>query len=160
MSQVSATSCARGCSRQHGRLALLAALSLALAACAPLGPEPDAAPQPGTAEVAEAALSPALLALVDRAQVFADAGDLDEAAAALERALRLAPEEPELWHRLAALRLAEGDWGAAEAMALRSIDRDSEGTWRRANWRVIAEARRQAGDREGAREAEARLRAG
>lgn len=160
MSCVSDQDCGSGCSRRRWRLASLAVVSLWLAACAPLAPEPDAEPEPEAPEVAEAPLSPALLALLDRASAFTAAGDLDDAAAALERALRLAPEEPELWYRLAAVRFAQGDWGAAEAMALRSIDRDSAGAWRRANWQLIAEARRQAGDREGAREAETRLRAG
>lgn len=159
MSDVGDRYCA-SCSRQGWRLPLLAALSFWLAACAPLAPAPDAEPAPETPEVTEAPLSPALLALLDRAAAFSAAGDLDDAAAALERALRLAPEEPELWYRLAAVRFAQGDWVAAEAMALRSIDRDGSGVWRRANWQLIAEARRQAGDREGAREAEARLRAG
>lgn len=159
------------------RLAVLAVASLWLAACAPLSPEPAPEPappapaaepapgptaEPGRAapEVVEAPLSPALLALLDRAAELTAVGEHDDAAAAVERALRLAPERPELWYRLALVRLAQGDWGGAEAMAMRSLDRDETGFWRRANWRLIAQARRQAGDREGAREAEARLRAG
>lgn len=150
------------------RRSLLAAASLWLAACAPLAPEPVGdpvvepvvVPESAAAEVAEAPLSPALLALVDRAAEFSAAGDHDDAAAALERALRLSPAEPGLWHRLASVRLAQGDFRAAEAMAQRSLERDESGLWRRANWRLIAEARRLAGDRDGAREAEARLRPG
>ncbi|MCC5884959.1 MAG: tetratricopeptide repeat protein [Gammaproteobacteria bacterium] len=155
-----ATAAGRNRYRFRLRWPLLAAVSLWLAACAPLAPEPPVEPQPEAPEAVEAPLPPALLALVDRAAEFSAAGDHDDAAAALERALRLSPEEPGLWHRLAAVRLAQGDWGAAEAMAQRSLDRDERGVWRRANWRLIAEARRQAGDRAGAREAEARLRAG
>lgn len=153
-------SLAAGARRLPWRLAALAWVSLWLAACAPLAPEPDPEPQPEAPEVVATPLSPALLALLDRAAEFEAAGELDDAAAVLERALRLAPEEPELWHRLAVVRLAEGDWGAAEAMALRSLDRDQTGAWRRANWRLISEARRRAGDGEGAREAEARWRPG
>ena len=149
-----------GCRRGRWRLPVLVVVALWLAACAPLRPEPPAEPEPAAPEIVEAPLSPALLALVDRAAEFTAAGDHDDAAAALERALRLAPEQPELWYRLATVRLAQGDWSAAEAMALRSLDRDDSGFWRRANWRLIAEARRQAGDRDGAREAEARLRPG
>ncbi len=147
-------------SARRWRLSLLAILSLWLAGCVPLAPAPVPEPEPVLAETVEVPLSPALLALVDRAAEFTADGDLDDAAAALERALRLAPEEPELWYRLAVVRLAQGDLGAAETMAMRSLDRDDAGIWRRANWRLIAEARRQAGDRDGAREAEARLRAG
>jgi len=148
------------CGRGPWRIALLLLLSLWLAACAPLAPEPTPEPEPLPPEGVPTPLPKALLALLDRAEDFTAAGDLDEAAAALERALRLAPEEPQLWHRLAAVRLAQGDSGAAEAMALRSVDRDPAGRWRVANWRLIAQARRQAGDRDGAREAEVRWRSG
>lgn len=156
---LAATGASGGRHRFRARWLLLAIGTLWLSACAQLAPEP-AEPEPEAPELAEAPLPPALLALVDRAAEFSAAGDHDDAAAALERALRLSPEEPGLWHRLAAVRLAQGDWGAAEAMAQRSLERDETGIWRRANWRLIAEARRQAGDRDGAREAEARLRAG
>lgn len=144
----------------HWRLAVLTTIALWLAACAPLAPQPDPEPDPDPPEAVATPLSPALLALLDRAAEATAAGDLDDAAAAVERALRLAPEEPELWYRLAEVRFAQGDWAGAEAMALRAIDRDRAGVWRRASWQLIAEARLRAGDREGARETEARLRIG
>lgn len=149
------------------RIGLLLCTALILAACTPMAPEPEPPPDvaplplpPADPEPAPPVRAPAVLALMDRADGLAEQGDQEAASAALERALRLAPEDPELWHRLAALRLAQTDWAAAEALALRSLGLDDGGRWRQQNWRLIAAARRGAGDRDGAREAEARLRPG
>jgi hypothetical protein len=48
--------------------------------------------------------------LLDTAEQRASAGHLDSAAATLERALRLEPQNPLLWHRLARLRLQQGQF--------------------------------------------------
>jgi predicted Zn-dependent protease len=99
----------------------------------------------------------ALMASADRQMV---AGDMDAAAASLERALRIDARDARLWQRLAVVRLEQGKPAQAEAMAARSngLARGDRELLAR-NWRVIAAARRMAGDEAGAREAEARANA-
>jgi cytochrome c-type biogenesis protein CcmH/NrfG len=45
-----------------------------------------------------------LMSDADKAQA---SGQLDNAAATLERAIRMQPRNPELWHRLATVRMAQ-----------------------------------------------------
>ncbi|MGH8576020.1 MAG: tetratricopeptide repeat protein, partial [Gammaproteobacteria bacterium] len=83
----------------RARLGLLASL-----ACGPVWPA--APPTPNT--TAEPAAGPAPRVLLTRARTLANAGKSEEAAATLERAIRIEPRNPWLWHRLAVLRLQEG----------------------------------------------------
>ncbi len=46
--------------------------------------------------------------------------DLEQAAASLERALRINPRQPTLWHNLAGVRLTQGDWVRAANLATNS----------------------------------------
>lgn len=93
-------------------------------------------------------------ALMDEAAVRARAGDLDGAAAQLERALRVAPRDPRLWQQLAVLRLAQNRPGQAESLAAKSNDlSDRNPALEALNWRLIAEARRLRGDEAGAEQA-------
>jgi predicted Zn-dependent protease len=114
-------------------------------------PAPDAAPSGGTGAVAE------LMAEADRQLV---SGDADGAAASLERALRINARDARLWQRLAVVRLEQGHPVQAEAMAARSngLIRGDRAMMAR-NWRIIAEARRMAGNEAGARDADARANA-
>lgn len=140
-----------GCSRL-ARGAIVVLLVLGLSACAPLAPEPDvpeAEPEPPP--------PPAVLALAERAEAQKDAGAHEAAAASLERALRMSPRNAELWHRLAEIRLLQGQWRAAESLAFRSLGLELSEALRRANWQLIAAARTGSGDDTGAREAEAQL---
>lgn len=101
--------------------------------------------------------SPAVIALLDRADQQYQARDLDAAAASLERALRIEPRNPGLWHRLAAVRLEQGQYGQAAQMAGKSNSLAGGDTRLQArNWRLIAAARRAQGDAQGARAAEDR----
>lgn len=145
--------------RRPWRACVVVCMALVVAACAPLAPAPTPAPDPGPG-AAPAPPPPAVVALMDRSDGQLREGDHDAAAASLERALRLDPQNAELWHRLAQVRFAQADWPAAETLAMRSIGLDASGTLRRENWQLIAAARRQSGDESGAREAEARLRPG
>lgn len=104
--------------------------------------------------------SPAVLALLDRADQQFAARDLDAAASSLERALRIEPRNPRLWHRLAAVRLDQGQLDQAIQMAAKSnslagYDRGLQAR----NWRLIASARYAKGDPDGGRAAEARAEA-
>lgn len=62
----------------------------------------------------------AVQTLLDRAHQLAQAGKGEQAALALERALRIAPHNGWLWHRLAALRLQQGYPREAAELAKRS----------------------------------------
>jgi hypothetical protein len=97
---------------------------------------------------------PAVTALLDAADQAAKAGRVDLAAAAIERALRLEPQNALLWSRLASIRLRQRDWAQAETLAGKSssLARDNAGL-RLQNWRIIEQARLEQGDRAGAGEA-------
>lgn len=62
----------------------------------------------------------AVYALAQRAEGLSEQGDGALAVANLERALRIEPSNPWLWHRLASLHLEQGDLGQAQATAKRS----------------------------------------
>lgn len=84
----------------------------------------------------------AVMALLDRAQTDADAGRPDAASATLERALRIEPRNARLWHELAQLRLAQGQY--AQAISLAQKSNSFAGAQRQLqalNWRVIGQAR-------------------
>lgn len=85
-------------------------------------------------------------------------GDLDGAAASLERALRISARDPAVWHRLALVREQQGRYGQAEELASKSISLADglEADLVRDNWRLIARVRRAVGDLAGARAADAR----
>ncbi|HEX7052847.1 MAG TPA: tetratricopeptide repeat protein, partial [Burkholderiales bacterium] len=144
---------------------------LVLAGCAVGTPEPEM-PGPEAPPAPEAPLeavplppappaqaeapreSVAIAGLVQRARADAAAGRLANAAAALERALRIEPRNPRLWQELARVRLRQGEYLQAESLAQRS------NTWggadnrlRAENWGLIAQARQARGDTEGARKA-------
>ncbi|MEW6764501.1 MAG: tetratricopeptide repeat protein [Pseudomonadota bacterium] len=63
---------------------------------------------------------PAAMALAKRADQQIKSNDLMAAAATLERALRIEPNNASLWSRLAEVRLRQGDKAQAEQLALKS----------------------------------------
>ena len=139
------------------RLLFLLAL---LAGCAtpPSGPEPD---KPAEAEVPVVTpASPpvkeniAVAGLMETARADAASGNLASAAASIERALRIEPRNPRLWHELARVRLKQGQYAQAENVAARSNSWAGDARAPRAeNWRLIAESRKARGDTEGAQKA-------
>jgi Flp pilus assembly protein TadD len=50
-----------------------------------------------------------------------EAGDLGGAAATVERALTISPDEAVLWMELAEIRMAQGDFALAEEMARKAL---------------------------------------
>ncbi|MDP3702311.1 MAG: tetratricopeptide repeat protein [Hylemonella sp.] len=84
----------------------------------------------------------AVIALLDRAQQDTVTGRPEAAGATLERALRIEPRNARLWHELAQLRLAQGQY--AQSIALAQKSNSFAATQRRLqamNWRVIAQSR-------------------
>ncbi len=102
---------------------------------------------------------PAVVALLDTAEHQANSGDLEAAAATLERAIRIDPRNPVLWYHLATVRLSQGDAQAAEQLANKSNSLASGNTaQQRRNWQLIARARHAQRDDKGAAAAEQRAR--
>ncbi|HWP01240.1 MAG TPA: tetratricopeptide repeat protein [Methylococcus sp.] len=64
--------------------------------------------------------SPPVVALMADADKNRASGQLDNAAALLERAIRIQPRNAELWHRLAAIRLEQHQPGLARDLARKS----------------------------------------
>ena len=92
--------------------------------------------------------------LMERAHADAAAGRLTNAAASLERGLRIDPRNARLWHELARVRLKQRDYAQAESTAARSNSWAGDDPALRAeNWRLIAQAREARGDAAGARAA-------
>jgi hypothetical protein len=85
---------------------------------------------------------PAVIALLSEAAQQENNGDLEIAAAKLERALRIEPRNAVLWHHLAAVRLRQGQNQLAASLAQKSNSfaaNDNELIER--NKRIIEEAR-------------------
>lgn len=123
-----------------------------------LPPPSVSVPPPVTAPVARPQ-PPAVVALLDTAERQANSGDLEAAAASLERAIRIDPRNPVLWYHLATVRLSQGDSQAAEQLAAKSNSLASGNTVQQArNWQLIARARRAHQDERGAATAEQRAR--
>jgi len=145
------------------RLGIVMALGLGLIACSVAPPVGEVAPPPQEATpplVSAAQGNPAVLALLDSAQNQQQAGNYEQAAAALERALRLEPRNAMLWHRLAQVRLSQGQWRNAIDFAAKSNSlAGGERNLQASNWLVIAQAKERQGDREGAQAARARVEA-
>ena len=112
-----------------------------VSACAAPGPE-----QPAPVEEPSAAPTRpeniAVAGQMDTARADVAANRLGSAAATLERALRIEPRNPRLWHELALVRLKQGDYAQAESTAARSNAwAGADGELRAANQRIIEEAR-------------------
>ena len=102
---------------------------------------------------------PAVVALLDQAEQQANAGELEPAAASLERAIRIDPRNPVLWYHLATVRLTQGEASQAAQLAAKSNSLAAGNRIQQArNWRLIAQARREQDDTRGAAAAEQRAR--
>ena len=121
----------------------------------------DRAPQiaaytpPATPRYARPAPKRAVEVLMNKADEQRRQGDLAGATASLERALRIAPDDALLWHRLAGVRLEQRRFGLVSQLAAKSnsLADPADAELRRANWSIIATAREAQGDAGGAREA-------
>ena len=118
---------------------------------------PAAIPAPAVVEpLARADMSQnrAVVALLDRAQIEADAGKPDVAGASLERALHIEPRNPWVWQQLAQMRLNAGRYDQAISLARKSNSfSGGKRLVQAVNWQIIAKARVAKGDAAGADEA-------
>ncbi len=125
-------------------------IPLGYSAPPPLGSEAPAPPADG-----DAPANPAVVALLNDANMAMQIGRDDRAAASLERALSIEPRNAWLWHRLANTRLRQGDFNQAAALAAKSNSFASpDRKLQAANWRIIADVHRRLGDFDAAQSAE------
>jgi Flp pilus assembly protein TadD len=139
-------------------------LILLLAGCAAPAPapapEPAPAPLPSSSAERQPAPAPAppapsqppkresvaIASMMESTRADAAAGRLANAAASIERALRIEPRNPRLWNELARVRLQQRDYAQAEATAARSNSfAGSDAELRASNADIIAQARRASG---------------
>ncbi len=102
-----------------------------------------------------ASTHPTVQALVNQADEQRAAGQLDRAAATLERAIRIVNDDPLPWLRLAEIRFEQGNFIQAENLARRSISFAPRGGTARQSWLLIADIKRLQGNNEAARKAQA-----
>jgi hypothetical protein len=140
------------------KYALVLLLTLAGCAAAPEQPpapvgsaEPKPAPEPSAVPLPAPsperlppprAETTAVAGLMESARSDSAAGRLPNAAATLERALRIEPRNARLWHDLAQVRFRQRDLAQAESLAARSNTlAGNDADLRAANQRLIEEAR-------------------
>ena len=110
-------------------------------------PEPGtptpAVPEPPRPPPKQFKLSPATAALVAQAHKQETGGDYAPAAATLERALRIEPENPLLWIELGQIRLSEGNAAQADSMGHKALALATGDAQAQASaWRLIADSLR------------------
>ncbi len=120
-------------------------------------------PQPTTMEAGQATSAATGLSAVDKLIAKGDAqrrqGQYPQAAATLERALRLSPGSGAAYLALARVRLDQRQYPEAQQLAHKSLSLAGESRYaQREAWLIIGQARRLQGDTLGARQAE--LKAG
>ena len=90
------------------------------AASSALEPDANAAVSPAPPVASASMNSAPVVALLNTAETQARSGDADQAVATIERAVRIEPRNPWLWHRLAVLRMQQGRYEQAIGLATRS----------------------------------------
>ncbi|MGJ8669412.1 MAG: hypothetical protein ACSHXK_07995 [Oceanococcus sp.] len=102
-----------------------------------------------------ASTHPTVQALVNQAERERGDGQLDRAAATLERAIRIVNDDPLPWLKLAEIRFEQSNFIQAENLARRSISFANAGGSSQRAWLLIADIKRLQGDDAAARDAEA-----
>lgn len=98
--------------------------------------------------------SPAVTALVSSANKSSNTGDVESAAAAIERAIRIEPRNGDLFYKLAVLRLKQSKPILAEDLARKSaLLAGKNNTLKKNSWLLIAHSKEMQGDNAGADEA-------
>jgi len=73
-----------------------------------------------SAQAEETNVPTAVIALLEQSKTHFEKNEYEQAAALLERALRIAPSNAVLWHNLAGVRLRQKDWDKAASLAAKS----------------------------------------
>jgi hypothetical protein len=111
--------------------------------------EPEVSPEQSV-ELSSSS-SPAVVALLNDADQYVVTGKNQEAVASIERAIRIEPKNPVLWHKLGKVRLQEGKWDQAIATAKKSnVLAAGNRLLQSENWMIIAKAKEGQGDVAGA----------
>lgn len=154
---------------------LLLAIACCLASCAPQrsvempghreekppsatpAPPAPAAPPPQRQPAQEVVIPPPagrVGTLLRNANQAMQTGHFGRAELQLERALRLAPREPQLWHAMARLRFAQGNYAQAAQFCLKSNSlAGRHRAIRRQNWLLLEKAYMKMGQPEKAAQA-------
>ncbi len=167
----------------HTRLLTLILIAAALPACATRAPLPPGTPpsgespsgtaqpeapipgqavpappeQPAPGAPRQSHLGVAASALVTQARTQAGGGEYGQAAATLERALRIEPGNPLLWIELGRVRLSENNAAQAEAMGHKALAlATGDAGAQAAAWHLIADSLHARGRDPEAAEAEGR----
>lgn len=105
----------------------------------------------------------AVESLLNDAKTYYEIKQFEQAAALLERALRIDPRNPILWHNLAGIRLAQEDWKRAANLATKSNtlagNKEDYKELRLRNWVIVTRACEGLGDFSCAQEARNRAQA-
>lgn len=124
---------------------------------APAPPAPGATAPPPAPAPRQFHLGSATSALVTQAHQQAAGGDTAQAAATLERALRIEPDNPLVWIELGRVRLAENNAAQADAMGRKALAlATGDAGAQAAAWQLIADSLRARGRDPEAAEAEGR----
>jgi len=114
----------------------------------------NVAPAPGDIPVSEPR-NAAVVALLDSADRNTQGGDLRAAQNGLERALRIAPRDPQVYYQLADVQRRLGQFMQAEQVALKGVNvAGGQPAELRRLWSLIALIRSDAGDSAGAKAAQ------
>ena len=112
------------------RLGTAVAVAVLVAACVPpdmgrpeppVRPVPPAPAEPLPAPRTAPPVSPASQTLLSQSRAHQAAGRWGQAAASIERALRIEPRQPVLWLELGTIRLKEGDFAQAESIGRKAL---------------------------------------
>lgn len=119
-----------------------------------------ALPMPAPANPVARQANPAAQALLAQAAGYRARADFVTASSLLERAVRIAPDEPEAYVALSRLRLDQNRPREAEQMALKAANLPNLSVDERESlWYLVAECREHQGNRAGADQARARAMA-
>jgi tetratricopeptide (TPR) repeat protein len=124
---------------------------------APVQPSPSA---PSRAPPKQYRLGAASSALVAQAHKQMGGGDFGLAAATVERAMRIEPDNPLLWIELGRIRYTAGDYSQADSMGHKALALATGDVQAQASaWRLIADSLRSRRRNEEAAEADKRANA-
>lgn len=114
----------------------------------------DVVPYDKTSDIPTGSQNPAVIALLDSAYQQSESGQLDIAASKLERAVRISPRDPTVWHALAKVRFQQKKYALAINLAKKSnlLSADNKNLQRN-NWLLMAECYDNLGNDDSARQA-------